>query len=355
MTRTAVHQLLPVLSPRDAIGAAVLGIRRMLRETGFHSEIFADLIGSDLRRDARPAGELEAAVRPGDCVVYHLSIGSPLADLVRRLPCRRAIYYHNITPEAFYAGTNAAVVYWLRRGREDLGALAPIADVCMAPSRYSLDELDEAGARTSHLVRLPIDLERFDPRSATFPQTPATVLFVGRIAPNKRQDELIRYLAALRSLDVPDVQLRLVGSYADTDRYMLGLQRFAEELGVRSSVRMTGLITDRELGEAYAGASVFACASLHEGFCVPLVEAMSFGLPVVARSAGAVPETLGGAGLLLDTDDPLVWASSIRQVLENPVLRTALADLGRQRVAGLMGEPIAPALAQSLADASVVA
>ena len=355
MIRAAVHQLLPVFSPRDAIGGAVLGIRRMLREAGFDSEIFADLIGFDLRRDARSAGELEAAVRPGDCVVYHLSIGSPLAELVRRLPCRRAIYYHNITPEAFYIGTNPVVAYWLRRGREDLATLAPIADVCMAPSQYSLDELDQAGARTSRLVRLPIELERFGPRPASCPRMPPTVLFVGRIAPNKRQDELIRYLAALRSLGAPDVRLSLVGSFADTDRYLLGLKRFAEDLGVSTWMRITGQLSDRELSEAYAGASVFACASVHEGFCVPLVEAMSFGLPVVARSAGAVPETLGGAGLLLDTDDPVVWASCIRQVLDGPALRAALADLGKQRVAGLMGEPVGATLAQALAAASVVA
>ena len=355
MIRAAVHQLLPVFSPRDAIGGAVLGIRRVLRGAGFDSEIFADLIGSDLRRDARSAGELEAAVRPGDCVVYHLSIGSPLADLVRRLPCRRAIYYHNITPEAFYIGTNPAVAYWLRRGREDLVTLAPIADVCMAPSQYSLDELADAGARTSRRVRLPIDLDRFGPRPASRPSTPPTVLFVGRLAPNKRQDELIRYLAALRSLGAPDVRLSLVGSYADTDRYVLGLERFAEDLGVRTCMRITAQLTDRELGEAYAGASVFACASVHEGFCVPLVEAMSFGLPVVARSAGAVPETLGGAGLLLDTDDPLVWASCIRTVLDGPALRSALAALGRQRVARLTDEPVAAALVRALADASVVA
>lgn len=355
MRRAAVHQLLPVFSPRDAIGAAVLGMRRILREAGFDSEIFADLIGSGLRRDARPAGELEAVVRPGDCVVYHLSIGSPLANLMRRLSCRRAIYYHNITPEAFYIGTNPVVAYWLRRGREELATLAPIADVCMAPSQYSLDELDAAGARTSRLVRLPIDLDRFGRRPASSPRTPPTVLFVGRIAPNKRQDELIRYVAALRSLAAADVRLSLVGSHADTDRYALGLERFAAELGVSSCIRITGQLTDRELGEAYADASVFACASVHEGFCVPLVEAMSFGLPVVARSAGAVPETLGGAGLLLDTDDALVWASCIRQVLENRALGAALADRGRQRVAGLTDEPVAAALSQSLADASVVA
>lgn len=353
--RGAVHQLLPVFSPRDAIGGAVLGMRRVLRAAGFDSEIFADLIASDLRRDARTAGELEALVRPEDCVIYHLSIGSPLAALVRRLPCKRAIYYHNITPESFYVGTNPAVVYWLRRGREDLAALAPIADLCMAPSQYSLDELDAAGARTSRLVRLPIHLERFGPQPANTPQTPPTVLFVGRIAPNKRQDELIRYLAALHSLGSADVTLSLVGSYADTDRYLLGLQRFSEDLGVSRSVRITGALTEAELGHAYAGASVFACASVHEGFCVPLVEAMSFGLPVVARRAGAVPETLDGAGLLLDTDDPLVWASCIRQLLEDPVLRATLGDRGRQRAAAITGEPVEAELTRSLAAVSLVA
>lgn len=354
MTRVAVHQLLPVFSPRDAIGAAVLGMRSALRGAGFDSEIFAELIGSGLRREARPAAEIEVAVGDGDCVIYHLSIGSPLAAMVRRLRCRRAIYYHNITPAEMYVGINPAVVYWLRRGREDLAALAPLADVCMAPSHYSLGDLGAAGAQTSCLVRLPVDLQRFGAHAPRALSSPPTLLFVGRIAPNKRQDELIRYLATLHALGKTDTQLELVGYASDTDRYMLGLQQFAADLGVSTSINFAGQCTDAALGRAYAEATLFVCASVHEGFCVPVMEAMSFGLPVVARRAGAVPETLDGAGLLLDTDDPIVWACSIRRVLEDASLREVLATASAKRAADLSHERVDRELVRSLAVASVI-
>lgn len=344
----AVHQLLPVLSYGDAIGGAVLRTRAMLRRLGFRSAVYADLIDQRLAREAHPAAELAAGVGPGDAVLYHLSIGSPLARLVETLPARRVVVHHNITPPDFYRDTSVRVVYWLKRGERDLRRLAPVADLVIGDSTYNLEAAVAAGARRSVVIPPPVDLARLSPREAR-PQSPPQMLFVGRIAPNKRVEELVRALAALRGTCVPDARLVVGGSADDTGAYLAGLRSLAGRLGVAGAVDLpTRRLTDEELGARYASATVFATASEHEGFCIPLLEAMAFSVPVVARAAGAVPETLGDAGVLVESRDPLVWAALIGRLMTDPRLRRALAAAGRRRLADFAEDAIGERLAAAL-------
>jgi glycosyltransferase involved in cell wall biosynthesis len=320
----------------------------MLRHLGFRSAVFADLIDRRLAREAHPAAELAASLRPGDAVLYHLSIGSPLARLVESVPARRVLVYHNITPPEFYRDTSVRVVYWLKRGERDLRRLAPIADLVIGDSTYNLEAALAAGARHTVVIPPPVDLARLSPREAR-PQQPPQVLFVGRIAPNKRVEELIRVLAALRATSVPDARLVVGGSADDTGAYLAGLRHLAERLGVAGAVDLPAhRLSDAELGALYASASVFATASEHEGFCIPLLEAMAFSVPVVARAAGAVPETLADAGLLVESGDPLVWAALIGRVVGDPGLRRGLAAAGRRRLADFAEDAICGRLAAAL-------
>ncbi len=349
----AVHQLLPVFSYGDAIGAATSRTRTMLHELGYRSETFADVIDHRLAAQARPARELLAELRPGDAVLYRLSIGSPLAALVERCGARRVVVYHNITPARYFAGTNPRVTYWLERGRADLRRLAPLADLVIGDSTYNLDEAREAGARQGVVVPPPVDLERLAPRPNR-PGSPPTVLFVGRIAPNKRPDTLIRALAALRATSRPDARLTLVGTADDTDTYARRLRLLAAQLGVADAVEIgAARIDDAALGAAYAGAAVFATASEHEGFCVPLVEAMAFSLPAVAFAAGAVPETAGGSALLLDDRDPLLWAEALQRAMGDEPLREALIRRGAQRLADFRPEALRDRLSAALREAGI--
>jgi len=344
----AVHQLLPVLSYGDAIGGAVLRMRAMLRGLGFRSTIYADLIDRRLSREARPADELPGALAREDALLYHLSIGSPLARLVEASPARRVIVYHNLTPPEFYRGTSPRVVYWLERGERELQRLAPLADLVVGDSTYNLEAPLAAGARRHTVIPPPVDLGRLAPRPSA-PALPPVVLFVGRIAPNKRQEELIRVIAAARATTLPEARLVLAGSADDTGGYLAGLHALADRLGVAGSVDIPGRrLSDAELGAQYAQASVFACASDHEGFCIPLLEAMAFSVPVVAHAAGAVPETLGGAGVLVESRDPLVWAELVGRVVGDGRLRGELAAAGRRRLAAFSEEAISARLAEAL-------
>jgi L-malate glycosyltransferase len=353
---TAVHQLLPVLSPGDAIGGAALRTRAMLRDLGFRSEIFAEIIDQRLVRDGMPPGRLVWALEPGDAVLYHLSIGSPLARMVERLTARVVIVYHNITPAAYYRDISPRVVYWLERGREDLARLAPRAALVIGDSTFNLSEASALGARDGVVIPPPVDLSRLSPVPARPDAREPVILFVGRVAPNKGHADLIRALAALRAKGLPAARLVLAGNANDTRRYLAALLDLAERLGVREAVSIPGTsMSDSALHQQYAGASVFACASEHEGFCVPLLEAMSFSVPIVAYAAGAVPETLDGAGLLTSTKDPLVWAAMLHRVICDEPLRDALVSAGHRRLADFDGARITARLKTALAGAGITA
>ena len=306
-------------------------MRSAFREAGFASEIFAEEIHQQLLGEARPAGELGGCVGAGDVVVYHLSIGAPSAQLFARLRCRRVIVYHNITPSPYYRATSPRVAYWLDQGRRDLARLAPSVELGIGASAYNAAELRAAGCPATMVIPPPVDLARLSPRPA-HPAGPPRLIFVSRLAPNKRQEELIRVLAALRACWQPEATLVLPGGWDDTETYVAGLRRLARDLGVAGAVELPGRRSDRELGDLYAGATLAVCASEHEGFGMHLLEAWAFDLPLVARAAAAVPETVGDAGILLDTDDPLVWAAVVDRVVRDAQLRRLLIVRGRRRL-----------------------
>jgi glycosyltransferase involved in cell wall biosynthesis len=328
---TAIHQLLPVLSPGDAIGQAVRRMRSAFQEAGFASKIFAEEIHQHLLGEAQPAGELAGSVAACDVVLYHLSVGAPSARLFAGLGCRRAIVYHNITPSSYYRATSPRVAYWLDQGRRDLARLAPSVELGVGDSAYNAAELRAAGCPATMVIPPPVDLARLSPRPAQ-PTDPPRLIFVSRLAPNKRQEELIRVLAALRACWQPEATLVLPGGWDDTASYVAGLRRLARDLGVAGAVELPGRRSDRELGDLYAGATLAVCASEHEGFGMHLLEAWAFDLPLVARASAAVPETVGDAGILLDTDDPLVWAAVVDRVIRNAPLRRLLIERGRHRL-----------------------
>jgi glycosyltransferase involved in cell wall biosynthesis len=351
----SVHQLVPVLSSRDAVGAAVIRTRGMLNRMGFRSEVFAGLIDDRLRRAARPADYLMRSLEPDDVIVYHLSIGSAVAALVKRASVRTVIVYHNITPTDYYRSTNPTVAYWLERGRRELEELAPRAALVIGDSRFNLDEAMAAGARHGAVVPPAVDLGRLRPVPARPSDVAPTVVFTGRLAPNKGHAVLVRAIAALRTLSLPAARLVVVGGADDTEAYAAALRALADSLGVGSAVSMTGRVTDSDLHRIYASASAFACASEHEGFCVPLLEAMSFSIPIVGYAAAAVPETVGAAGLLTETRDPLVWAALLDEAVRSETTRGALIDAGHRRLEEFSDVRTARRLEDALGQVGIVA
>jgi len=334
---TAVHQLLPVYSVGDAIGGAVLRIQAMLRHLGFLSEIYAELWDERLA-GTRPAQRLLDDAGGDDAV----------------LRSRRGIVYHNITPPAYFRTVNPHVTAQLEQGQDDLIRLAPIADLVIGVSAFNLEDARRFVARRCAVVPPPVHLERLRPRPSR-PAAPPSILFVGRIAPNKRVEELLRMFAALRATAMPDARLVIAGNAEDNEVYLAGLQDFAEQLGVAGAVDLSGRRRDdAEIGGLYASAAVYACASEHEGFCVPLLEAMAFEVPIVAFAAGAVPDTLDAAGILLGNRDPLVWAAAVDRLVRDGALRRRLIAAGRRRLADFSEAAVEQRLAAALRTAAIV-
>ena len=341
---TAVHQFLPTLAAGDAIGNHVLRTRQVLRAAGYESQIFADDIHLEVRRQARPYREFKAPAGGSTVMLYHLSTGSPMAAyLAEQADGGRgqlAVYYHNITPAEFFGPWELEAAESMRTARGQLRKLAGPTRFAMANSTFSEAELRDEGYTDTCVVPVLVDFSGLD--AAADPTTLARLrrtaarggahwLFVGRLAPNKCQHDVIGAFAAYRALFDPAARLTLIGGKT-SELYRRALEELVSELDLTDAVELADVVTFPVLLAHYRSASVFVSLSQHEGFCVPLLEAMHFGVPVVALAAAAVPETVGEAGLLLDGHDPVLVAAAVHRVLTDTGLRQRLVSAGRERV-----------------------
>jgi glycosyltransferase involved in cell wall biosynthesis len=354
----AVHQFLPALNPHDATGAHTLKLREVLREAGWRSDIFAEAVHDDMAAEAYKHWMYPERAADGDVAVYQFTTSSAIAPYLaeQRLPV--ILDFHNFTSPELFAGWEPGNVTRAAQAAEDLALLAPESVLGMARSAYSERALRRAGCRRTAITPVLADYARVttspDPRvvaelrSRRAAEGGADILFVGRVVPSKAQDELVKALWTYRRLYDPAARLHLVGgtsSYA----YSKSLYDFAEDLGLAGAVRLAGEVSDAALAAYFEQADVFLSLSVHEGFGVPLVEAMTSGLPIVARGAGAVAETVGDAALLLESGDPAYVAAALHRVCTDDVLRRTLADNGRRRAAELQGERVGQRFVEAIA------
>jgi glycosyltransferase involved in cell wall biosynthesis len=338
LSTAAFHQFLPTFAGGDAIGNHVLQLQRVLRDAGYQSDIYAEAIQPAVKKHGRHYTEWADAQPPGTWLLYHLSTGSPMgpwiAEQAERLPL--AVYYHNITPARFFTRWLPEATKGVQAARDQLRRLAGPTRVAMANSNYSAQELTAEGYSDVHVVPVLCDLaaagSRPDPKAmARLAGTGARWLFVGRLVPNKCQHDVIGAFAVYRRLFDPAARLSLVGGQT-SELYHRALELLAAELGVADAVDFADHVSFPELVAHYRSASVFVSMSQHEGFCVPLLEAMQFGVPVVALRSSAVPETVGDAGLLVDEPDPLLVAAAVDRVLTDTGLAGQLTAAGHDRL-----------------------
>jgi glycosyltransferase involved in cell wall biosynthesis len=325
-----VHQLLAALSYGDAIGNESLAIRRHLREAGFESDLFAERVEPRMAHLARPLHEYEAVSAPETVCLYHFSIGSAAGRLIFHAKDRLVAIYHNITPARFFVGFHGHLAGLCHHGRRELEAFAPRTELALGDSEFNRQELVAAGFPRTGVLPIVLDFaaEAGPPSPVVrrlYEDGLTNLLFVGRIIPNKRIDDLIRVFAVYQRYLDPASRLLLVGDYRGHERYFDRLQEMVRELRLHSVV-FTGHVDDDDLRAYYRASHLFLCLSDHEGFCVPLQEAMRFGLPVVAYDAGAVRETLGGGGVLLREKRPEVVAELVHRILHDDLLRARILE-----------------------------
>jgi glycosyltransferase involved in cell wall biosynthesis len=322
-----IDQVLATLGYGDAIGHEVLGIQRVLRHAGHESDIFVETADYRLEPHTRDYREL-IDVGGDTLLLHHFSLGSKASRTAFALPHRMALIYHNITPPEYFVGVHRSLARQCFRGRRELGAYAGRVDLALADSEFNRQDLEALGfPRTAVLPVVP-DFSHLDrhPRrtlAREFDDEWTNVLFVGRMIPNKKIEDLIRFFHAYHALFNPRSRLLLVGAQSGFERYVAGLHRLAAALETEH-VHFLGHVSNEELVAFYDVADVFLCASEHEGFCVPIVEAFYKQVPVIAYAATAVPATMDGAGILFEDKDPAHVAALIEAVVSNTPLQNAI-------------------------------
>jgi glycosyltransferase involved in cell wall biosynthesis len=353
----AVHQLVHTLSYGDAISTEVLALQRCMQEAGIESSIYALHEHPKLKGRTRPLVALEGEEQAD--IILHYSLGSPLNDAYRNWGRgRRILVYHNITPARWFRGVNERVAVDIERGIAELPALCSISDAVWADSRFNASEIETLGYSAS-VLDLPIDPARWDrPRNeGIFTAVSATpgvnVLHVGRLAPNKCVEDIIKSFYFLHRHMQQQSTLWLVGIDTDTELYSFGLRRLAASLGMEEAVKFLGCLADEEVRALYEACSLYICMSEHEGFCLPIIEAMHFGLPVIAYGAGAVPDTVGDGGIVVREKRHAEIAALMAEMASDAGLRMRLEESGKKRVGEFSFERFARRVAELLSALSV--
>ncbi len=326
-----INQFTPTFEP-GAVGAHTLAVRDVLRAAGHTSEIFASEI-DDAWADRAAYLLRDARGTHADVIMYQMAIGSVVADAVLARAEPIVVNHHNLTPMRYIAGWQPVAAHGVAWGRGQLRELAARAVLGIADSGYNEADLIESGFTRTTVVPILLDLASLDVEPAAAPARTGAVtwLFVGRLAPNKAQHDIVKAFAAYRRFHNADARLHLVGGGRE-DSYARTLERFIHALGLDDAVTLTGGVSPAELAAHYRAADVFVVCSEHEGFCVPLLEAMHHRVPIVAYATTAVPETLGDAGLLLDVKDPCTVAAAVEHVVSDTALRAQLIEAGARRV-----------------------
>src|SRR2546422_1422910 len=348
------HQFHPVVAYGDAVGNDCFELQRMFWAAGVRSDLFAWEAEPEVRALVRDHKDLEGFTRRDGLLLVHHSMGKDAVSEVARLAARKAIVYHNITPAHYFEGLNEHARRYAELGREQLTALVRGAELGFADSEYNRRELAAAGCANTSVVPIAVDWEQFDvPPDAAVARKLAdertAILAVGQILPQKAVHDVIAAFARYRDSDRA-ARLYLVGSTAMSAAYLERLQDDVRRLGLADAVVFTGAVTVEQLVAYYRGASAFVTLSDHEGFCVPLLEAMRSDLPIVAHAAGAIPETLGDAGILLEDKSPEKVAAAIERAVGDGALRRELIEKGHRRVEDFSRDKVAGRLTLALAQ-----
>ena len=333
-----VNQWVPAAHRGDAIGDSARRVRGLLRGLGHQSEIYAMTMDDDLRGDVLPW--TDSSARRGDLTIFHFALVSPMTAEFARLPRGRVLQYHNVTPAHFFAPYDANIFRLAALSREDLRTLVGHTDIAFGDSEYNRQELADLGFTNTGVFPIAIDTERITnaPRvpSLEFLLTDGPLLnflFVGRIAPNKKIEDHIRMAEHYKRYVDTAYRFIFVGKTDAIPRYYNTIRKLVNEYEMlEDRFIFTGPVPDADLATYYRTAHVYVSLSEHEGFCVPLLEAMAADVPVLAYSCTAVPDTLGGAGVQFAPKDLEYAAELLGELAYNEPLRAQVIAGQRDRL-----------------------
>ena len=368
MNDMKIIQLLPTVSYGDAISNYAFAIKKVIEKMGIDTEIYAEISGKNM--PVRNISELEFLsnsdisknilfnmtgyniindnnilsdkilynhnISGNDILIYHMSTGSDINFSINKFPYNKIMIYHNITPPEFFRPYSRELFTLTNYGYKGLEYLNNTFSLCIADSEYNKTQLIEYGYKCNIKVcpvLIPFRKYKSSPDISVverYSDNKTNIIFVGRIAPNKKHEDIIKTFYFYKKIN-PESRLILVGSWAGTEIYYERLKKYVEMLNLKDVI-FTGHVDFSEIISYYRVADIFLCMSEHEGFCVPLVEAMFFNVPIIALDAGAVPETLGDSGIIIPDNDPLRTAGIIHEILTDENLRQNIINSQRNRL-----------------------
>lgn len=350
----SVHQIVIGAEKHDAITNMALEIRDILR-TKYRSEIFSyHAPGVDLKDEIHRIEDLPQGTN-ADKIIYHSSFGIPeLTEIILKRNEEVFLQYHNITPSKQYKAVKPEFAEALDYGREELRLLRPKVSKAMADSQFNSDELKDfgyksvtvlpAGLNPRRLDLQPIDPFFFMQIEGHFPN--GFLLFVSQVLPHKRVDQAIAIVHLLRTVHRLDIGLVVAGPIRQ-HAYKYALESFRSKLN-DCRVIFTDVVTDSQLATLYRSCICYIGTSEHEGLSIPPLEAMSNLAPVIVRGAGAVPETVGDGGIVLDRNVGILeFAEMVAKVVKSAELQSVMRRAGLERIEEIERE-FSP---QSLSDA----
>lgn len=342
-----IFQMLVTLVKGDAIGNCTLLLARYLRERHYQVFTYAYHLGNGLTFGKDSIFPIEDMEEPNesDVVLYHMCESTTINQMLQAWNCKKIAIYHNTTPPQFFAWLDQAAAAKQKESIFEISALCHTFDKVIAVSEFNKSELVRLGYRASDIEAIPILMALED--YAKLPNKKiiekyqdgwTNILFVGRIAPNKKHEDIIRTFAWYKKHLNPKSRLILIGSpFSQT--YLEYLKQYIAAIDV-SDVILTGHLSFSEILGFYKVSDAFLCMSEHEGFCVPLVEAMLFDVPIIAYASSAIPETLGESGILLKRKDVPLAAKIIERLTSDPVFRNMVLEKQRARLLDFSPEEI---------------
>ena len=350
-----INQLVAGFSSGDAISNYTRELQKIFRSWGYRSEIYVQpsSIDPQVIDLCRPMSEHQEHSSSGNILIYHFSIGAMASDYFQNIPDTKVVIYHNITPAHYFAMINPEMARYLEEGRRELLELASVTDLALGVSEYNRREMEEAGFKNTYVLPLTVDWSGMDGKPdrrilRRYLNRGEILLFVGRLVPNKKIDDLLKAFYYFKLIK-PRSKLILVGKYKDTLKYYDYLQTIIHDLDLEDVV-FSGHTTHAELLAYYKLASVYLCLSEHEGFCLPLMEAMHFGIPVMAYAAAAVPDTMAGSGVLIKEKNYPEIAEMMALICGNPEFRRKISEGQYRRLAKFQNFPLEKTLKNLLGD-----
>ncbi|NIM92012.1 MAG: glycosyltransferase [Candidatus Aminicenantes bacterium] len=332
-----IDQLVPAFHRGDAIGDTASHLKRFLSTQGFSSEIYCLTRDEALDRESEFISSFPKT-KPSDVTILHFALPSPLTKSFARLPTKKVLIYHNITPPEFFVDFSQEMANISRQGRKELASLVPHVSLALADSEFNCQELRQLGFKKTAAFPLFVDFSRYERKvnrlvHELFSDGRTNILFVGRIVPNKRIEDIIRVTFYYKKYISPLVRMIVIGKTHSLPTYYQSLVRLADEFYLQpEEICFTGHIPDEEMYALYQASDVFLSLSEHEGFGLPFLESMVFDLPIIAYDSTAVPYTLMGAGVLIRHKRVGQVAELVNIVAHDEKIKQKIIQEQRQRL-----------------------